>query len=212
MSKKFTNLSDALNHFESNNGGGDGSKNKFFQLKNDKETAIVRFLHEGEDDLDWYICHSADIEGKKRHVKCSEESDCPLCKSGNRPQLKIFLQLIQKGDEEGVIRTWERGQKFIPKVISFINRNGTLCGQPVEVERLGKKGDTGTDYVLYNLEKDNKTLADLPKRQVLLSENGFILDKSKEDMQKIADGTFKYERVEGTKRDDPPKKDNSDLF
>lgn len=206
---KFGSITDALNHFESQ-GGGDG-KNKFFTLKNDKDTAIVRFLHEGEEDLDWYVVHAVEIEGKKRYVKCTEEGDCPLCKAGNKPQLKLFLQLVQKGDEEGVIRTWERGQKFIPKVLSFINRNGNLCSQAVEIERLGKKGDTNTDYQLYNLEKDNKTLADLPKRQNLLGENSFILKKSHEDMVKIAEGTFKYEKVEPTPRQ-TAQKDNSDLF
>lgn len=202
------NINDALKKYE--NSGGDG-KNVFFTIKNDKETAFVRFLHEGEDDLDWYVTHQAEIQGKKRHVQCTEEGDCPLCKAGNKPQLKLFLQLVQKGDDEGVIRTWERGQKFIPVVLSFITRNGTLCGQSVEIERLGKKGDTNTTYQLYNMPRDEKTLADLPKRQVLLGENSFILKKSKADMQSIAEGTFKYEQVETTPRNDKPKS-NADLF
>lgn len=201
------NINDALKQYENT---GDG-KNVFFTIQEDKETRTVRFLHEGEDDLDWYVTHQAEIQGKKRHIQCTEEGDCPLCKSGNKPQLKLFLQLVQKGDAEGVIRTWERGQKFIPKVLSFINRNGTLCGQPVEVERLGKKNDTNTDYVLYNLTKDDKTLADLPARQVLLGENSFILKKTKEEMQSIADGSYKYEKVETTPREDKPKS-NEDLF
>jgi hypothetical protein len=206
---KFGSLQDAFKHFEENGGN---SNNKFFTLKNDRDTAIVRFLHEGEEDLDWYIVHSVEIEGKKRHVKCSEESDCPLCKSGNKPQLKLFLQLVQKGDEEGVIRTWERGQKFIPKVLSFINRYGNLCSQPIEIERLGKKGDQKTDYQLYALDKDDKTLAELPKRQALLGENAFILEKSKEDMQKIADGSYKYEKVQQPTPRQTEQKTNSDLF
>lgn len=208
MSKKFNSLQDAFKHFEENSGG---SNNKFFQLKNDKDTAVVRFLHEGEEDLDWYIVHSVEIEGKKRHVKCTEESDCPLCKSGNKPQLKLFLQLVQKGDDEGVIRTWERGQKFIPKILSFINRYGNLCAQPVEIERLGKKGDTKTDYQLYPLQKDDKTLADLPERQKLVGENAFILEKSHADLVKIAEGSFKYEHVEPQPRHTETKS-GSDLF
>lgn len=205
---KFGSLQDAFKHFEENSGNGN---NKFFTLKNDRDTAIVRFLHEGEEDLDWYIVHAVEIEDKKRYVKCAEASDCPLCKSGNKPQLKLFLQMVQKGDDEGVIRTWERGQKFIPKILSFINRYGNLCAQPVEIERLGKKGDTKTDYQLYPMEKDNKTLEELPKRQELLGENGFILQKSYSDMEKIANGSYRYERVEPQPRQSEPKS-GSDIF
>lgn len=183
---KFRSLQDAYKHFEEKGGGNTG----FFTLKNHMESAVVRFLHEGEDDLDWYILHKAEVNGKDRWVLCTEESDCPLCQSGNRPQLKIFLQLIDKREPDKV-KVWERGQKFVPKVISFINRNGTLCGQPIEVERLGKPRDPATDYQLHALERDNKTLADLPfQREQLVGENAFILKKSHAEMQQIADGTY----------------------
>lgn len=187
MAKKFGNLRDAYKYFDENKGGGDIS---FFSLKDDRETTVVRFLHEGDEDLDWYIVHEVEIQGKKRKVLCNERGDCPLCVSGSRPQLKIFLQLIDQREPDK-IKIWERGQRFIPKVLSFIQRYGTMCGQPVEVERLGKRGDTSTDYQLYPLEKDNKTLEDLGKqREELASENGFILVKSHDVMQQIAMGTY----------------------
>lgn len=203
---KFSSLHDALKHFEENNGGG---RNSFFVLKDDKDTAVVRFLHEGEDDLDWYIVHRVEIEDKPRYVQCTEQSDCPLCKSGNKPQLKLFLQLVDKRD--GQIKTWERGQKFIPKILSTINRYGNLCSRPYEIERLGKKGDTKTDYQLYPLDQDNKTLDELPQRQKLLGENGFILQKSYSDMEKIAQGTYKYENVEPEPRQ-RTERSGSDIF
>lgn len=210
---KFKSLRDAHKHFEENSGGGAG----FFQLKNDKESTVVRFLHEGEDDLDWYIVHEAEIQGKKRKVKCTEEADCPLCVAGNKPALKIFLQLIDKRDTSEV-KIWERGQKFIPKILSFIQRYGTLCGQSVEVERLGKPRDPKTDYQLYPLEKDNKTLDDLPlKREQLAGEDGFVLVKTKEVMEEIARGTFVPDNSSNSNsqdiapRNSTPKSD-SDIF
>lgn len=183
---KFGNLRDAYKHFEENSGGNAS----FFQLKNDKETSVVRFLHEGEDDLDWFIVHEAEIQGKKRKVKCTEQGDCPLCRAGNRPQLKIFLQMLEK-KEPDKIKIWERGQTFVPVILSFIQRYGTLCGQPVEIERLGKPRDPKTTYQLYPLDKDNKTLDDLPKqREQLASENGFILVKNQAELEEIAAGTY----------------------
>lgn len=186
MSNKFGNLRDAYKHFEENSGGN----STFFQLKNDRETAVVRFLHEGEDDLDWYIVHEAEIQGKKRKVKCTEQGDCPLCRAGNRPSLKLFLQLLNKKNPDQ-IEIWERGQTFVPVVLSFIQRYGTLCGQSVEIERLGKPRDPKTTYQLYPLEKDNKTLDQLPKqREQLASENGFVLVKSQQELEQIAMGTY----------------------
>jgi hypothetical protein len=198
MSKKFKSLQDAVKHFEEVSGS---TRNEFFTLADHGDTATVRFLHEGEEDLDWYILHKVKIQEKDRWVKCTEDEQCPLCKAGNRPQLKIFLQLVDKRD--GKIKTWERGQKFIPKIISIINRYGNLNSRPYDIERMGKKGDTKTDYNLFPHDKDGKE-ANLPERQELVGENGFILEKSIEDMKKIAEGTYRYEDVEN-----PPKRESN---
>jgi hypothetical protein len=211
----FKSLNDAYEHFKSQGGGG-----SFFSLKDDKDAAVVRFLHGDEDDIDWYIVHNVEINGKRRHVKCPETSDCPLCKSGDKPKLRVFLQLVDKRDSE--TKVWERGQNFIPTLLSFINRYGTLCGQPIEIERQGKAGDMKTQYLLYALDKDNKTLDDLPKRENLVGEDGFILDKSLEDLQQIADGTFtptqsnqsnqSEKKEEPTKRRTSEPKSGADIF
>lgn len=183
MPGKIRNLKDAMDKYESQ------GNNSFFTLKDDKDTAIVRFLHEGEEDLDWYICHQAEINGKKRWVQCTEESNCPLCRAGNKPQLKLFLQLVDSRD--GQTKTWERGQKFIPKVLGLIDRYGDLCNRNYEIERMGKKGDTKTDYALYNLDKDDKTLADLPERQKLaVDDKSFILVLDHEAMTQVAEGSY----------------------
>lgn len=178
------NLQDTLKHFEENSGGG----SEFFSLKNDKDTAVVRFLHEGEDDLDWYVVHEAQINGKKRWVQCLEDETCPMCASGNKTQLKLFLQMVDKRD--GKVKLWERGQKFIPKIISLINRYGNLVGREFEIERSGKAGSKDTQYLIYPLDEDGKVLADFPKRQELLAENGFILQKSVDEMVAINNGTY----------------------
>lgn len=193
---KMTDLNAALDKFKTSD------NNSFFGLKNDKDAAEVRILV-GEElvkDEDWFVVHEVEINGKKRWVQCTEEGDCPLCVSGNKPQLKLFLQLVDKRD--GKVKTWERGQKFIPKIIGMINKYGSLAARPFEIERHGKAGSTDTTYEVYPLDKDGKTLKDFPDKQELLGESGFILQKSASDMQRIADGKFKPEE---TKVDTPPR-------
>ena len=180
-------LNDAMEKYKAS------GNNDFFFLKEDKEAAVVRFLHTNEDDLDWYVVHAIEIGGKKRYVQCTEEGDCPLCASGNRPIIKIFIQLVDSRD--GKTKTWERGQNFVPKVLGLINRYGDLNNRPYEVERNGKKGDTATTYETYPLEKDGKEV-NLPERQTLLGENGFVLQKSHLEMTQILNGTYVYEPVQ----------------
>lgn len=169
--------------------------NDFFSLKNDKDTAVVRFLYDGMDDLDWYVVHACLIGEKKRWVLCTQESDCPLCQKGNAPTVRLFLQVEDLRD--GKVKTWERGKTFVSQITSLMNRYKPLYQTQIEVERNGKPKDPKTSYMLFPLEKEpNLKAADLPEKQVLVGENGFILQKNREDMLKIAEGTFVYERVE----------------
>lgn len=183
-----------------NNGGSE-----YFTLKDDGDTARVRFLYEDPDgaDIDFFLVHQVEIDGKRRYVACNavddegrmHKDDCPLCKAGNRPQEKLFLQLYD--EDEDKVKIWERGKNFIPKIVSFINRYGSLVKQAFDIERHGKKGDTGTTYELYALPADNGTLEDFPEKQEL--EGGLIIKASAEEMYDILDGTFK----QGNKKEEP---------
>lgn len=192
-------LRSVYTEFEKNQTSASGVN--FFKLKDDREKAFVRFLHAGESDLDWYITHEVMLGGRKTYIRCLEGAHCPGCQANNRAQLKLFLQLIQQGDQQGVIRVWERGQKFIPKILSFLERNQTLCGQVVEVERLGRNGDTNTDYNLYASQPDGMTPDRLPQRIQICGPEGHVQEKSIEEMQRIF---ASQGRVAGTARNEAP--------
>lgn len=197
MAPKRRNLAEALEKYKSS------GNNDFFTLENDKDTATVRFLYgSNEEDLDWYPVHQVEIGGKKRWALCPETSDCPLCRAGVKVQLKIFLQL--QDDRDGKVKTWERGQKFIPKIIGMMQRYGALYTRKIEVERQGKKGDTSTDYALYPLDPDNIAWDDLPERQTLVGHDGFILERDHTDLQAMADGTFEFTPVAGQRSSGTP--------
>lgn len=174
-----------------NNGGSE-----YFTLKDDGDTARVRFLYDDPDanDIDFFLVHPVEIDGKRRYVACNavddegrmHREDCPLCQSGNRPQEKLFLQLYDEDEEK--LKIWERGKNFIPKIVSFINRYGSLVNQAFDIERHGKKGDTQTTYELYACKDDGAQISDFPEKQEL--EGTLIVKATKAQMEDILDGTF----------------------
>lgn len=207
MARKNMSLEDAMEKYK-----GGGNNASYFSLKNDKDTATVRFMHTDIDDA-WNVVHKVEIDGKDRWVLCTQEGDCPGCKKLSKPQLKLFLQLEQDGER----KLWERGQNFIPKIQGLINRYGDLCNREYEIERNGKAGDTKTTYELYALDKDDYTIDEIEEefnieKQDLIG--AFILDLSFEDFEDAVHGDYKLPKREeedkGSRRrttrdDDAPK-------
>lgn len=188
-------------------GNGNGG---FFSLADDGDIAKVRFLYEEEDgsDVDYYVVHEVEIDGKKRYVNCLaiddeghvNKEDCPLCREGYKMQEKLFLQLYNV--DKGELQVWERGKNFVKKILSYINRYGSLIAQEFEIERKGKKGDTGTTYELFACKEDGMTVADFEhEKQELLG--SLILDCTIDDMYDILDGVYK---IPGQEEKDEPKR------
>ena len=186
---KTNNLMDAFEKYKST------GNNEFFTLADDGDTAIVRFLYSSFEELDWFVVHETEIGGKKRWVECTEVPDCPLCAQSGRPQLKLFLQLVQKGKEDTVM-TWERGQRFIPQIQELFQNHSDLTQQIFEIERKGKKGDANTKYIIHHIAESKVDMESLPERQVFLGEDGFILQKTHKQMREILAGNYQYHKVE----------------
>lgn len=191
MARSAQDLLSTLKKFEEEQ----GKSFEYFSLANDKDTSTVRFLYDSVEELDWYVVHEVQINGKKRWLKCTEDSDCPQCRAAQRPKLKLFLQL-EDDRSPGELKIWERGQNFIAKIVGLIERYGTLLDRKIEVERDGKAGDKKTKYHLYPLDaEEDFDVEDITIEKLqLVGENGFILEKSIEDMEKILNGTFLYQK------------------
>lgn len=170
---------------------------EFFTLKDDGDSARVRFLYEDPngEDIDYFLVHEVEIDGKRRYVSCNavddegrmHPEDCPLCQSGNKPKEKLFLQLVDL-DDGNKLKIWERGKNFVQKIVTYLNRYGALVEQPFDIERRGKKGDTNTTYELFALAKDGKHLEDFPEKQNL--EGTYIMKVTKQEMYDIVDGVY----------------------
>lgn len=166
--------------------GGQGGSG-YFSLKDDRDTAVVRFLYNSPDDVEGYAVHEVEIDGRKRYVNCLREynqpiDDCPFCKARKYQTAKLFIPLYNEDAKK--VQVWERGKKFFGKLSSVLSRCDAdpICSQTFEIERNGKKGDTQTTYEIYQTrdKADDMTLEDFDTPEIL---GRLILDKSADDME-----------------------------
>ena len=169
------------------NYGNNSGKSTFFTLKNDKETARVRFMYNGMGNVEGYSVHEVTVGDKRRYVNCIREytdpkSVCPLCAAGNFQKAKLFVPLYDVDTQE--VKLWERGKRFFGDLGSLCSRYSSadtpLVSHIFEIERRGKPKDTSTTYGIYEIDKDKVTLEDLPEVPEVLGT--LILDKSAEEM------------------------------
>jgi len=151
-------LGDNIEQFSTGSGGGKGS---YFSLKNDKETARVRFLYESAGDIEGFTVHKVRVGDRDRYVNCiADEGECPFCRAGLQKFVKIFVPLFN--ETTGQLQTWERGQKFYGKLSGLCSRYNNLTSRVFEIERNGKPKDTQTTYEIYPVgDADGTTLDDI---------------------------------------------------
>ena len=113
--------------------------------------------------------------------------DCPLCKSGNKPKEKLFLQLVDENDLN-TVKVWERGSKFVAKIVTYLNKFGDLSSIPIEIVRRGKKGDTSTQYEFLPGAPDGRNLKDFAQRQEI--EGTIVIKASKQDMINMLNNNY----------------------
>lgn len=170
--------------------GGQGGAG-YFSLKNDKDTARVRFMYNGIDDVEGYAVHQVEIDGKKRWVNCLREYNepkdkCPFCRENKFTSAKLFVPIYNVDEDK--CQVWERGKKFISKISSICARYPNVVSHVFEIERNGKKGETTTTYEIYEVDKDDTTIEDLPEPSNILGT--VVLDKSAEDMEFYLDNGY----------------------
>ena len=175
---------------EADNYGGNGGHG-FFSLANDGDVAKVRFMYNKLEDIEGYAVHQIELDGKKRYVNCLREygkpvDDCPLCKKGLFVNAKLFIPVYDVTEQQ--VKIWERGKKFFGKMAGLCSRYASkedLVSHVFEVERHGKKNDTQTTYEIFDCEKDNTSLEDLPEVPEIIG--GLVLDKDKDELQYFVD-------------------------
>ena len=186
------------------------SKTGWFQLKDDGDTATVRLLHKGQVgteengepkyDFPIYEVHKLDVDGsgRDRTVLCKGEG-CELCKSGNKPALRMFLQMINKDekDKDKQVQLWERGLVDIKNMLGLAGEYVDLTKRDIKIKRSGAKGSMKTTYQFF--PKDPSDM-EIPEPQDLVG--SLILDLDTEDQIRAIEGRYQ------TKKDDNNGQDN----
>lgn len=176
-----------FNATEVDNYGSSGGAG-FFSLKDDKDTAQVRFLYNTEADIEACSVHEVYIGDKRRYVDCLRSYKdpidvCPFCANKEPLKVKLFVPMYNVDTEKVVV--WDRGKKFINKIRGIASRYSSqttpLCAHIFEIERNGKKGDQATTYEIYEQDKDSTVLDDLPEFEEAM--NGIVLEKTAEEME-----------------------------
>ena len=192
-------LQDLLNKYD--NGGV--TKAGWFQLKDDGDTATVRFLHKGEVgveegtqepkfDFPIYEVHKLDVDGsgRDRTILCKGES-CEICRAGNKPQLRMFLQMVNldERDKDKQVQLWERGLTDIKNLIGLAGEYGDLTQRDIKIKRSGAKGSLKTTYQFFPKDKSER---DIPSPQNLVG--SLILDLSREEQIKAIEGRLQLKK------------------
>ena len=174
-----------FNASQADNYGGNGGGG-FFSLKNDKDTARVRFLYDSVEDVEGMSVHEIEIDGKKRYVNCPREyndplDDCPFCKRGQRALVKVFVPLYNY--DEQTTQIWERGKKFFAKMSSLCARYPDISNHCFDIERNGKPGDTATTYEIYEAGPADGQAPDAGDAL-----GSFVIDMTYEEMEAYCNG------------------------
>lgn len=149
------------------------SKTNFFNLDNDGDSAVVRFMYESLDEIEGVACHTVKVGDKERKVACLREygdplDNCPFCAHKIAVSPRLFLEMKQyertpdgralTGQESTVV--WERGRSFIKKLTTLAMNYNPLCDYFFIITRCGKKGDSQTSYEILEFRGDTSAVTD----------------------------------------------------
>lgn len=157
-----------FNYQESEHYGS--AKSSYFSLKDDGNTARIRFLYRTMDDVLGVSVHEIQLsDGTTMDVEClrayNEPVDkCPLCSANIKTKASLFVPVYDVDDDQ--VKIWTRGKTFFNKLSNLCSHNKCLVNTVFEVERKGAKGDSKTTYELYPIQTDNVDINDLPEVQI----------------------------------------------
>lgn len=157
---------DSLNNAKNSNATTKEFNNSvgFFSLKNDKDEAIVRFMHDDTSSFEILETHAIQLNGKFRRLNCIRTpmqpiDACPMCAKGEKVDYRFFIHLLQytKNPDGSVSvepKVWERSLSYANKLSEYINNYGPLSDIICKVVRHGVAGDMKTEYeIIPNLNK-----------------------------------------------------------
>lgn len=128
----------------------------FFNLQNDGEEAVVRFMIDSVNDFEILTVHDVRVDGRFRQISCVRDpreplDKCPLCARGERVKQVVFIKMIQYVNTPNGIEVkpvvWQRNaSSYAPRLKGYIDNYGPLSNILCKIVRHGAKGDMRTTY------------------------------------------------------------------
>lgn len=147
-----------------------GSGGMFFKLPNDGDTAIVRFLEEG-DDVAWCWVHEVPVDGRKwpDNIPCLDQEaegvDCPGCEKDLKRKIQGYVNVIWhdapelRRDKEGklvkvdgevvptgktkpMVALWTTGRMLLEEFDEINDNFGGMTSRRFKIKRRGEGLDT----------------------------------------------------------------------
>jgi hypothetical protein len=149
-----------------------------------------------------------DGSGRDRTILCKGES-CELCKAGNKPSLRMFLQMVNldETDKDKQVQLWERGLTDIKQMLGLTGEYGDLTQRDIKIKRCGAKGNMKTTYQYFPKDKSER---DIPEPQSVVG--SLILDLSREDQLKAIEGRLQLKKAENNEATDNSGASGSRVF
>ena len=156
------------------------------------QIGVEEGTQEPKYDFPIFEVHKLDVDGsgRDRTVLCKGEA-CELCKAGNKPSLRMFLQMINldEKDKDKQVQLWERGLTDIKQMLGLTAEYGDLTQRDIKIRRSGAKGSLKTTYQYFPKDKSERNV---PEPQNLVG--SLILDLDREDQIKAIEGRLQLSK------------------
>ena len=189
----------------------------FFTLKNDGDSAIVRFMEESVNDFDLLTVHDVKVNDRYRKLNCLRTANepiekCPGCMANLKVNTKIFIHLLQyEQDENGNIvakpKIWERSLFYANQLKDLIINYGDLRNCIFRITRNGKAGDMKTTYNIMYCPPQMYPPENYPLQPELFDNykvlGTVVLDKTASEIQAYL-STGSFPQVQNTQQNNAP--------
>lgn len=133
-----------------------GNAFEFFNLKNDGDQTVVRFMYSDVSQFDIFTIHNVNVGGKYRKVSCIRDPHdvveaCPLCASGNSISNRFFIKMLEyRVNAQNQVEVhpviWERSMTYATRLKSMLDEYGPLEDCLFKIKRNGAAGSMDTTY------------------------------------------------------------------
>ena len=169
----------------------------FFNLQNDGDEAVVRFMVDSLEDLEILTVHDIFVNGKFRQISCVRDprepiEKCPLCAKGEKIKQVVFIKMIQYVNTPNGVEAkpvvWQRSAStYAFRLKGYLDNYGPLSNILCKVIRHGAKGDMKTTYdIIPNLSPVNFPQENYPiLNEVFIDYSALgriVLDKNEDDI------------------------------